>query len=266
MRKPGEIRQKLKQVKFRYLSKLVKAKLARRPGNCLHNGELDLPKSVHICTLKLEDGSWNGGVCDEEHGGLERAHGCPHFQPRQSKDEIKESFYSFFKTSEFGEIAYLYPMAAGLIWALGEDTTEDVGDDGAGEEDPEPEAPSEVPLMPNAETMGKLSPEGETEDALAATVNQLSEQVAALSESQISTATVNQIVSKAISKEPDHGARLDDLSTSINRRFKALPDHGARIDDLTESVDKRFSNITDRLDATAIAEAPKKWWQRLLGA
>lgn len=250
MRKASEIRQKLKQVKYRYLSKLLTAKLAPRPSNCLHNGTLDVPEKeppLHICTLKLDDGSWNGGICDEEHDGLERAKQCPHFCPRQSKDEIKADFRSFFDTAEYGQIAYLYPMAAGLIWALGDEV-----DEPEGELDPEPteEPASEVPQVPDAATLDKLSAEEEPQDPVPAALDHLAEQVSNLQSSMLTTEDVQAVVDKAIASQPDHGARLDDLVGSIDQRF--------------EKIDKRFEEQNGKIDAQPIAE-PKTWLQRLLG-
>lgn len=252
MRKASEIRQKLKQVKFRYLSKLLTAKLSPRPSNCLHNGTLDVPEkepALHICTLKLDDGSWNGGICDEEHGGLERAKKCPHFCPRQSKDAIKADFRDFFDTAEYGQIAYLYPMAAGLIWALGDELDEPEGD-----LDPEPteEPASEVPQVPDAATLDKLSAatEEESQDAVSAALDHLAEKVSQIQSRMLTEEGVKSIVDKAIESQPDHGARIDDLVESIDRRF--------------EEQSARFEEQDAKIDAQPVAE-PKTWLQRLLG-
>lgn len=245
MRRASEIRQKLKQVKFRYLSKLLSRKLSPRPSNCLHNGVLDVPEkdpALHICTLRLDDGSWNGGICDEEHDGGERAKHCPHFQPRQSKAEIKESFKDFFRTAEYGEIAYLYPMAAGLIWALGDELDEPEGEL---DMEMEPEIESEVPQAPDAETLDKLTAEDESQDEVSAAISQLAEQIDQLSNKFLTEDQVKGIVKEAI---------------------EAQPDHRARISDLVESYDKRFEAMQDEInEAQTDIGQPKSWWQRLLG-
>lgn len=239
MQSPGAIRQKLKQVKWRYLKKLLTAKLAQRPPNCIHNGQLDIPENgaaaqagVHICTLKLDDGSWNGGVCDEGHGGLQRAQQCPHFQARHSKDAIKDEFNRFFETANYGEIAYLYPMAAALIWVL--DGEVDEQDDEESEEVP-PEEPSETPQVPAQATLDKLSgPDEDVEsDEVLAAVEALREQLPGM------------------------------VAEAVNGQMKDMSD---RVGDLSTSTVNSIREIKGRLEALE-AQPPAKigWWDRLLG-
>lgn len=239
MQSSGAIRQKLKQVKYRYLKRLLETKLALRPVNCIHNGVLAVPENgvptpgLHICTLRLTDGSWNGGVCDEDHGGLERAQGCPHFQPSHSKDSLKEEFRHFFDTANYGEIAFLYPMAAALIWVLDGDVD---GEDDSEELDPGAEPASEIPRAPNQETLDKLAqPEDETPgtDELMRSIETLREQLPDM---------IKQIV----------GAEMSDMSD--------------RVGDLSASTVNSLSELCARLDDIE-RQPPAKigWWDRMLG-
>lgn len=239
MQTPGAIRQKLKQVKWRYLKKLLAAKLAQRPVNCVHNGQLDIPENgsatsqagVHICTLRLDDGSWNGGICDEDHGGLQRAQQCPHFQPSHSKDAIKDDFNRFFDTANYGEIAYLYPMAAALIWVLDGEVE---SQEGESEEFP-PEEPSETPQVPAQATLDKLSgPDEDVEsDEVLGALAALREQLPLM------------------------------IKESVQSEMKDMSD---RVGDLSRSTIDQLGGIERRLDALE-AQPPAKigWWDRLLG-
>ena len=248
MRSTGAIRQKLKQVKYRYLAKLLAAKLAPRPVNCIHNGVIPIPENgnggtsagLHICTLKLVDGSWNGGVCDEAHDGIQRAQGCPHFQPTHSKDALKEEFNSFFDNSNYGEIAYLYPMAASLIWVL-EGEIEGVGEsEDAGE--PQEEPASEAPQMPAQATLDKLQrPEADPDQGeVLGAVESLRGQLQGLQEQ------LPQMIASAVD------ARISNTDT--------------RIGDLSRSTLASMGEVTDRIAALE-TQPPAKigWFDRLLG-
>ena len=248
MRSTGAIRQKLKQVKWRYLKKLLAAKLAPRPVNCVHNGLIQIPENgnhgpsagLHICTLKLVDGSWDGGVCDEDHGGLQRAQGCPHFQPSLSKDALKDEFNRFFENANYGEIAYLYPMAASLIWVL----EGDEGDDESGESGdlPQEEPASETPQMPAQATLDKLQqPEADPDQGeVLGALESLREQLQGLQEN------LPKMISTLVQKE--------------------TADLGERVGDLSESTLNTRNEIQRRLDALE-AQPPAKigWFDRLLG-
>ena len=79
MKDEGAIRQKLKQVKYRHLQKLLKASFKESQVTC--------PDCDHSFHLK-------------------------------EKDAIKCEFHEFIETASRAEIAYRYPDMAALMWVL----------------------------------------------------------------------------------------------------------------------------------------------------
>ena len=126
MKSRKEIQKKLAQVRYRHLKKLKRTGLSRRPCNCTHNnvlGEGHRPSqpNLGVCMYKVQEGGEPDGVCDENFGGLARASNCPAFEVDQTAENIKEDFDTFLSTATFGEIAYLFPDMAALLWVLKED-------------------------------------------------------------------------------------------------------------------------------------------------
>ena len=138
MKSDGNVRHKLKQVKFRHAKHEIEDLLTPSPTNCTYNiseGEF------HKCSLQEQPMV----ICDKRYGGLEVASGCPNFQPKYTKEQIKESLSNFFLNSSIPEIARRYPDMAALLWVLGdpEDRTELLGDETI-EEESIPEEPSQI--------------------------------------------------------------------------------------------------------------------------
>lgn len=146
MKTAGNIRQKLKQLRFRYMKEYLEKNLKRIPGNCRYNKEHHLsPKKIGLCNFTPEkSGTWGIIVCDgETEEGLEQARGCPAFMPKRGPEELKEEFDNLLSTSSLGQIAYHYRDMAALMWVLEitgesnwnlfEEETEEV-EDGRGED------------------------------------------------------------------------------------------------------------------------------------
>ena len=144
MKNPGEIRQKVKQVRYRYLKKTLDNKLRKHPENCKFNGKTgELPDCQHMCCLhRVEEDGWNGIVCDVRLDGKERAERCPVFEVLSTKEAIKEAFDTFLKTADLSEIAFYFPDLAALLWVLdGDIALRDADEDSdfqVSEPDPEP--------------------------------------------------------------------------------------------------------------------------------
>jgi hypothetical protein len=240
VRTPSNIRQKLKQVKYRHLQKLLKKRLAGHPANCLHNAEVAVPDNgtphdpLHICGYKGEtefDGF--GSVCDAKHGGVEKASACPCFQPRKSKDEIKAEFKDFFDTGTHGEVAYIYPDVAALMWTL----DGDFEDDEDTEEEPVIEPAAELPSAPSQATVEALDPESETPPE-----GLLLEQVRELLVSEIEQAA-------GVLR-----AAVDELTG----KFDGLPSKEDRVAEIRQ--------VVESLQPPAPPAAPTSWWSRMFGA
>jgi hypothetical protein len=128
LRTESDIRKKLAQARFRHLKKRVRTSISRRPQNCVHNrklGDGSTPErpAVGVCML---NGDCPDGVCDDAFGGRARAAGCPSFTP-PDPESVKLDFEDFLSEAPAGEIAYLFPDMAALLWVL--DTRPDVETD-----------------------------------------------------------------------------------------------------------------------------------------
>jgi len=125
MRTEAEIRQKLKQVQFRHLKKLLEANFKQRPCNCAHN---EVHQSLNgsgdpigLCMYGSENPEeWEGVICDEAFGGITLARNCGTFKPHKTKIEIKAEFNALMENEDLGVIAAQYPDVAALLWTLGE--------------------------------------------------------------------------------------------------------------------------------------------------
>lgn len=166
MKTEDQIRQKLKQTLRRNLQKRMRANFKQKPGTCIFNrrpyhiepddpGRSKPAQCPHVC-IHAERGGW---VCDERHGGLDLAKACPHWEARQTGDEIKAQF-----TADYREMAVRakqghkhpeFPVASTLMWVLGDELPES----------PEPEAPMDsgedartLEVKPEEEPKGELEP------------------------------------------------------------------------------------------------------------
>jgi len=126
MRTEADIRQKLKQVQYRHLKKLLEANFRQRPCNCAYN-EVHLPRNSHhgkpvgLCMFSAEDPEdWQGVICDEELGGVALARECNLFRPHKTKLEIKAEFHDLMTNADIGTVAAQYPDIAAMMWVLDE--------------------------------------------------------------------------------------------------------------------------------------------------
>jgi len=125
VRTEGQVRHKLKQVQFRHLKKALRDSLSQRPECCVNNAILNTPNGdIRFCRLAAGDGSFV--TCDEAHGGLVKAAGCPDFDCGNTREGVKEDFKRFLITSTIAEIAIRYPDISALMWVLGESHLEDL--------------------------------------------------------------------------------------------------------------------------------------------
>lgn len=114
----GEVRQKLKQVRFRHLKREIESRLRVTAKNCIHNVPLEVRKAeVGFCALKHV-------VCDLSEG-KDHAPTCPNFGLRSSKEEIKAEFQALMD-APIHEIAAKYPDLAALTWVVGEGPATDL--------------------------------------------------------------------------------------------------------------------------------------------
>ncbi len=115
MRTSGEVLQKLKQLRFRHIKRVLKKALRVAPSTCAHNRMVEIPASnerVGLCCcpgLVL-------GVCDDILG--DRSGGCSSWEGRHSKEELKEELKSTFDSAPASELSRLYPDVATLMWVL----------------------------------------------------------------------------------------------------------------------------------------------------
>ena len=165
MKSEGAIRHKIKQVRFRYLKRSIEDGLDRRPHNCRHNAMLDGAgeAAVRLCLAQVDTQAPTVTVCDERHGGCDRAAACPLFAPTHTKDDLKSNFYRDLEAMSFPEIAYNYPDMAALLWVLADEGVPvpppdphefDLRETVAPEPDPTPEP---EPVLPEPEPVHELS-------------------------------------------------------------------------------------------------------------
>lgn len=127
MRTEQEVRQKLKQVQFRHLKKLIEQSYKKRPCNCRHNeihgamSHKEGEEPIGICMWGADDPvEWTGNICDEMFEGLKVARECGLFEPRKTKVEIKADFHSLMTEGDIGAVGSQFPDLAALMWVLDE--------------------------------------------------------------------------------------------------------------------------------------------------
>lgn len=132
MKTEAQIRDKLRQVKFRHLKRAIRTGVSRKPCNCENNGLVNMENgsTMGICLLGAgQDGYWQGILCDEARGGLRLAEGCEDFCPLRTPQGIRQEFDDFLKHSSRAVIAESYPDIAAILWVLDEET-DSTGADG----------------------------------------------------------------------------------------------------------------------------------------
>lgn len=122
MRTEGQIKQKLKQVMFRHLQKLLRTKVFRkRPDACKHN-QLSSASGPKVWLCHSRDPDVNHRICDTRFEDcLKFALICPCWEPKRSKEGVQADFRLLMESGDRGIIASEYPDIAALLWVLGED-------------------------------------------------------------------------------------------------------------------------------------------------
>lgn len=129
MKSEGKVRHKLQQVIWRHQSKAVKENFRRAPCRCKHNNRVVSVggKEVGVCGFTPPEGeSWPVVVCDDDMPeGLATARGCPHWEARLSKEQVKENFVLHMQDllnqargGEMGPLVAEYPDVGSLVWVL----------------------------------------------------------------------------------------------------------------------------------------------------
>jgi len=88
-----EVLERIRQLKFRYLGRILRKELRRRPQNCHFNNQHQIRKegedqTVRLCTLGVEDPEWKVDICDT----AKQAATCPAFIPKRPREEIEAEF------------------------------------------------------------------------------------------------------------------------------------------------------------------------------
>lgn len=122
MRSKGQVKKRLKQVRFKHQKKFLESHLKRKPCNCKWNSE---QKYVHegtgqlrvlgMCMYSVENPDWDVDICEV----IEQAQKCPNFSPPKSKDELKEEFEELCSDEEF--VNTHFKDVAALKWVLNGD-------------------------------------------------------------------------------------------------------------------------------------------------
>jgi len=115
----SEIRQKLKQVLYRYRQKRLKDLFKKTSFGCRHHAVVPLSETaeVGVCGYR-ENGLARSVLCDARFHDDEQAHGCPFWDSRQTKEDVKAEFKALLASKKLGPIAANFPDAAALMWVL----------------------------------------------------------------------------------------------------------------------------------------------------
>jgi len=131
MKTEAQIKQKLKQVKYRARKRYLEEHLSRVPHNCTFNAAIEgVPareKLPRVCTHTSQYGEYGRTVlvCDSRVTGCDRAPDCPWFETRRTKEQLKEDFKATVgPEANIGRIAAEHPDMAALIWVLGSHDSE----------------------------------------------------------------------------------------------------------------------------------------------
>lgn len=154
MRTEGQVKQKLKQVLFRHLKRVLAEGLKQVPENCLYNRQPSkFPRMSPIDGLPRVciHAERAGAVCDISHEKSLDFKGCPFFTPAKSKELLKQDFVRLARSPR-DVVAETMPDVAALMWVLDQETGVPAseaesaadGDGSDGEEEPAPEEPATV--------------------------------------------------------------------------------------------------------------------------
>lgn len=123
MKTRREIKNRLKQRKYRHLKRILRANFHRKPANCKHNVELSL-ETDGSSKLKLKMcGIQNATVCDPSISEcVAKVADCHLFEPHMTKEEVREDFYQALDEASLDEILLEFPDIGTLMWVLDEPT------------------------------------------------------------------------------------------------------------------------------------------------
>lgn len=116
MRTSGQIAQRLKQIRFRYIKRELNNLLQPSPDNCQNHVVVEtLYGKMGVCKLDQK-------TCDKT---LEdRSKSCGSLSLKYDEETIKSSLRTFFDTSGLEEIAIRFPEIALLKWVLQDEGSE----------------------------------------------------------------------------------------------------------------------------------------------
>ena len=124
MKTQGQVLQKIKQVKFRYLKKYLKKYLQQKSENCLFNRPSFLGvegiESVSICGFGMEKADWVASPCDFRFND-DLAKTCPKYEALHTKESLKKEFEESVSSLSLPEVALRFPDLAALMWVLGDE-------------------------------------------------------------------------------------------------------------------------------------------------
>jgi len=110
MKTASQIAQKLKQARYRRVSKELDKLLKRAGRNCTNQKVVQTPTGpLGVCKLDC-------ATCDSL--VKDRAEECPDFTLKHTKEQLKESLELFFATRAPNEMSARFPAVAALTWVL----------------------------------------------------------------------------------------------------------------------------------------------------
>lgn len=121
MKSEDQVRKRLQDLKYRYLQRLLRARLKRRPHNCQFNKEHTITRSgetitMRLCMLGMEREDWNVDICEEP----KQAASCPAYLPVMSREELEAEFEAALRDPDTVNTKYRDLIA--LAWVLGDET------------------------------------------------------------------------------------------------------------------------------------------------
>ena len=130
MKTRGQLIQKIKQVRFRYMKKFIDKCMSKASQNCVYNRQssltVDSVSSVCICGFNMENRDWVADPCDKRLNP-DKATNCDQFLLLNNKDELKEEFNTSIDALPLPAIASKFPDLAALLWVLSDDVEDGDG-------------------------------------------------------------------------------------------------------------------------------------------
>ena len=119
MRSEEQVRKRLQDLKYRYLQRLLRSRLRRRPHNCQFNKEHTFTKdgkefTVRLCMLGVERQDWNVDICED----AKQAATCPAFLPVETRESVEAEFETSLRDPDTLKGKYRDLLA--LAWVLGD--------------------------------------------------------------------------------------------------------------------------------------------------